>query len=270
MIDPDSVMLTVLDADSWAPDAYFDNLEEHLIANYSKKHLFIYQPPQIFTRNNMEVPVFTRVYDMMHAFAHCSNLFSVFNVSFPLSNYSLSYSLIKRIGFWDTCADAIGEDFHTTQKAYWKTGGEAIAVPIYVPFNQLNLSTGNGYKEDVLARFWQAERHAQGTSDLAWEFKMLFTQRFNLQNFIVFYQVFETFTFPAILPWVFISMFLQTNVLYRGVDPPAEVANAALNSVLFNILSVVSTVGYLLYELLKRRSNSIIYHQKNESIFRVL
>jgi hypothetical protein len=75
---------------------------------------------------------------------------------FPISNYSISYSLIKRIGYWDTCADAIGEDFHTTQKAFWKTSGEAFNVPIYVPFNQVNVQTGAGYIEDIKARFWQA------------------------------------------------------------------------------------------------------------------
>lgn len=34
MIDPDQVFLTILDADSWAPDIYFDILEEELIKNY--------------------------------------------------------------------------------------------------------------------------------------------------------------------------------------------------------------------------------------------
>ena len=183
-------MLTILDADSWAPNIYFDFVEEHLIKNYEKRHTFIYQPPQIFTRNNLDVPIFTRVYDMMHSFAHCSNLFSVFDITFPLSNYTLSYKLIKSIGFWDTCPDAIGEDFHTTQKAYWKTGGKITTVPIYAPFNQVNISTGNGYVEDVLARFWQAERHAQGISDLAWEFKMMFTHKFKPMNIVIFYQIF--------------------------------------------------------------------------------
>lgn len=42
-----------------------------------------------------------------------------------LSNYSMSYNLIKRVGFWDTVEEAIGEDFHTFQKVMWKTGGEA-------------------------------------------------------------------------------------------------------------------------------------------------
>jgi len=34
MINPDSVFLTILDADSWAPDVYFDIMEEHIINNY--------------------------------------------------------------------------------------------------------------------------------------------------------------------------------------------------------------------------------------------
>ena len=96
-------------------------------------------PPQIFTRNNLDVPIFTRVFDLMHSFAHASNLFSCFDLTFPLSNYTLSFNLVKRIGYWDTCADAIGEDFHTTQKAYWKTGGKIIGKPIHVCFNQLNI-----------------------------------------------------------------------------------------------------------------------------------
>jgi hypothetical protein len=32
-----------------------------------------------------------------------------------------------------------------TQKAFWKTDGQAFNVPIYVPFNQVNVQTGNGY-----------------------------------------------------------------------------------------------------------------------------
>lgn len=29
-------------------------------------------------------------------------------------------------------------------------------IPIYTPFNQISLSTGEGYFKDILARFWQA------------------------------------------------------------------------------------------------------------------
>lgn len=108
MINPSTVMLTILDADSWAPDLYFDVLEEKIYEEYEDRHLRVYQPIQIFTRNNMDVPVVTRVYDIIHSFAHMSNLWSYYDMTYSLSNYTLSYNLAKRIGFWDTCADAIG------------------------------------------------------------------------------------------------------------------------------------------------------------------
>ena len=75
--------------------------------------------PQIYTRNHLDVPVFNRTFDIMHSIAHLGNLVGL-HCLFPLSNYSLSYNLAKRIEWWDTCADAIGEDFHTCQKCYWK------------------------------------------------------------------------------------------------------------------------------------------------------
>lgn len=102
-----------------------------------------------------------------------------------MSNYTLSYKLASRIGFWDTCADAIGEDFHTTLKAYWKTDGEMLTVPILVHFNHSNISTGQGYFEDVKARYHQAIRHSLGCADMAYTFKMLFSCKFRLKNIYV-------------------------------------------------------------------------------------
>ncbi len=45
---------------------------------------------------------------------------------------------------------------HTTLKASWKTAGETISIPIYVPFNQVNLETGKGYFNNIEAKFWQS------------------------------------------------------------------------------------------------------------------
>lgn len=57
--------------------------------------------------------------------------------------------------------------------------------PIYVPFNQVNISTGNGYCADTKARFWQAERHAKGVSDVAYCFKQFFNSSFKWKNLLV-------------------------------------------------------------------------------------
>jgi hypothetical protein len=40
--------------------------------------------------------------------------------------------------------------------------------------SQLCVQTGNGYLEDIKARFWQAERHARGISSLIYAVKQFF------------------------------------------------------------------------------------------------
>jgi hypothetical protein len=67
----------------------------------------MFSVPQIYTRNHLDVPVFNRIYDQMHSLVHLANLVAV-HYKFPLSNYSISYNLSKKIKWWDTCADAIG------------------------------------------------------------------------------------------------------------------------------------------------------------------
>lgn len=137
---------------------------------------------------------------------HHSNMLSIFGCGFPLSNYTLSFNLIKKIGFWDTCPDAIGEDFHTTIKAFWKNPGNVETVSIYACFNQVNIQTGKGYLADIEARFWQAERHARGVADVAYQINMLVKQPFNFKAFVLAFLTIETFMLPAIVPWAIVAM----------------------------------------------------------------
>jgi hypothetical protein len=54
---------------------------------------------------------------------HVANLYSIFNYTMGVSNYTLSYRLLERIGFWDTCIYSKGEDIRIISKALWKTDG---------------------------------------------------------------------------------------------------------------------------------------------------
>ncbi len=74
----------------------------------------------------------------------------------------MSYQTIKKIGFIDTNADAMCDDYHISNKSLWKTQGQIEIIPIYVFFNMVSLSTGGSLWQDVKARFWQAERHMRG------------------------------------------------------------------------------------------------------------
>lgn len=68
---------------------------------------------------------------------------------------------------------------------------------------------------------------------------------------------------PAIVPWIFLSLTLQSNVLYRGITLPKEIFHPTLNFVIFNFLTFFSTASYLLFERFKRRANILIYNGKN-------
>jgi len=102
MINSEDVFVTVMDADSWAPNAYFNEVEDHIYSNIESRHLCIYQPMQIHSRNNMDVPIFVRTYEDMYAGLHASSLGAFTGPTYAFSNYTMSYSLLKRIGFWDT------------------------------------------------------------------------------------------------------------------------------------------------------------------------
>jgi hypothetical protein len=65
---------------------------------------------------------------------------SLLEVGAPWGNYSLSYKLIKSVGFYDKTSDAIAEDIHNFSKIFWAKGQDAYSVPIMVPINSLNLS----------------------------------------------------------------------------------------------------------------------------------
>ena len=62
----------------------------------------------IYQTDHMEVPIISRTYDQSRSAINYNNASSFTDIAASLSNYTLSFNLIKKIGFWDTCADAIG------------------------------------------------------------------------------------------------------------------------------------------------------------------
>lgn len=70
------------------------------------------------------------------------------------------------VGYWDTDANAVGEDMHMTLKCLFKTQGRARTIPIFVPINLTNVET-EGHISNLKARFIQAKRHYNGVADVA-------------------------------------------------------------------------------------------------------
>ena len=136
-IDKNQVIVTSMDADSWGPEVYFEEMDDYLRENFKNKDKIIFNSPQIFSRNSEKVSPWMRVMDMVHSVAHLASLPSLF-FSLALSNYSLSYSLLERIGFWDTNFEAVADDARVLPKASFQCNGDIISYTIYSPFNSLS------------------------------------------------------------------------------------------------------------------------------------
>jgi cellulose synthase/poly-beta-1,6-N-acetylglucosamine synthase-like glycosyltransferase len=117
------VLYTSLDADSWIPSVYFEEIDLYLSKHDWNMNRYIFAPNQMFTRNHLNVPMFTRVHDQTNGLMQFMLSTNLTNSYFPLSCYSMSFSTLKNMGFFDTNADAIADDYHTAMKAYWKNQG---------------------------------------------------------------------------------------------------------------------------------------------------
>jgi len=117
------VMVTCMDADAHVPPLYV-TLVDAAAAAADDPHARVYAAPIVFERNAEAVPALTRVHDAMWSAMAAQNLGSSMGLGFPISNYTMSASLLQAVGFWDLHDDAIGEDLHMFLKAFFKTGGE--------------------------------------------------------------------------------------------------------------------------------------------------
>ncbi|KAJ1555638.1 hypothetical protein HK405_015283 [Cladochytrium tenue] len=160
-----SEIVTVMDADTLFTEDYFSSITYfYCVATPEQRRLQMFAPSTIFDRNAKDVPLLVRCADMLWSMAVMSNFFPSCPVRFPCSAYSLSMDLAVSVGFWDTGAEAIGEDMHMYLKCYFSTGGRVQVEPIFSPASCCNIE-GEGVVGNVWARFNQAKRHLWGSLD---------------------------------------------------------------------------------------------------------
>ncbi|OZJ02903.1 hypothetical protein BZG36_04918, partial [Bifiguratus adelaidae] len=168
-VDRRRIILTVSDSDSAIPELYVREVEKAL-GEVEDPYNAIFCPPIFFSRNAHEVPAAVRVTDVTWSTMVMQNLSNGRGINYPCSTYSLSMVLAEKVGYWDTDADSVGEDLHMWLKCFFKTGGAARSVPIFVPINLTNVQT-TGYVNNLWARYVQAKRHYNGVADVAYALK---------------------------------------------------------------------------------------------------
>ncbi|KAI7874340.1 glycosyl transferase family group 2-domain-containing protein [Mucor mucedo] len=217
-IDPHRIIITVSDSDSAIPELYIREVEEALAKSEDPYHL-VCAPPIFFSRNCFDVPAAVRVTDITWSAMVMSNLSNSRGMCIPCSNYSLSMVLADEVGYWDTDADAVGEDMHMWLKCFWKTQGQVRTAPIYVPINLTNVQTSS-YFSNVSARFVQAKRHYNGVADVAYTLR----NAFKSPSAISFYErlkvcfiILEAHMVPATSGWL---MFAAVPIMQFLLFPP--------------------------------------------------
>lgn len=178
--DRRKIILTIMDSDAAIPEMYIIEVEEALTKS-DDPYYTICAPPIFFSRNCNQVPACVRMADITWAAMVMSNLSNSDGLCVPCSNYSLSFILAERVGYWDVDADAIGEDMHMWLKCFFKTDGHARTAPIYVPINLTNVQC-EGYLSNVNARYVQAKRHFQGVADLGYTLRHMIISYKNRKN----------------------------------------------------------------------------------------
>ena len=159
-VNPSSTIVTISDADTIFNQRYF----LHMDAEMSEKKNVMFAPPVLFNRNSLNVPSVVRITDIQW----CSFAYATFGIydgiGFPMSVYSLPMELVHRVGYWDTCASAIGEDMHMFLKCFFSTQGDLTVKTIPYPVSQTNVQ-GDNFVDTIYERFTQANRHALGVQD---------------------------------------------------------------------------------------------------------
>ncbi|KZP01101.1 hypothetical protein CALVIDRAFT_474773, partial [Calocera viscosa TUFC12733] len=178
-------VVTVMDSDTcFAADFFLSIAVKFALAPPDDRDRIMFCPPIIFDRNQDEVPVFTRVTDIMWASAGIGGLYPSSTVKIPTSAYTVSMGLAVYVGFWDAGPEAIGEDMHMFTKCMFDTCGHLKVETIYSPASQCNVVGAPAARKVTRlvnaagARWSQAIRHMWGSLDTGYAWNRFLTQDF--------------------------------------------------------------------------------------------
>lgn len=152
--------ISSVDADSIFDTQLFACLTHQFLKNPDRNYRF-WQSANVGYNNFWEVPAFTRVIAFFGSLMRASLLVQGLRL-IPNSTYTLSFKLLREIGFWDT--DVVPEDYRTFFKAFFATRGKVSVEPLYLK-TSMDVAQSNGYLKSLLNKYHQERRWAWGVSD---------------------------------------------------------------------------------------------------------
>lgn len=160
LVDINFTTVTTADADSMFDHQYFSYLTYDFLKEPKRYNRF-WQSALVDHNNFWSVPAATRVFSFFSSLWRTGLLVQGDRL-IATSTYSLSFLLLKRIGFWDT--DVIPEDYRVFFKAFFKMKGDIYANPIFLK-TSLDSPLSPTYIGSLKNKYSQIRRWSYGASD---------------------------------------------------------------------------------------------------------
>lgn len=171
-LDVDFLTISSVDADSIFDKQYFSYLAYRFLTS-KDPYLRFWQSANVNYNNFWQIPTFTRTISFFGSLWRTSLLVQGMRL-IPNSTYSLSFRLLKSIGFWDT--DVIPEDYRIFFKAFFRTSGKVEVEPIYLK-TSMDAPLSPTYFRSLINKYNQERRWSWGISDDALYLKWYLTVR---------------------------------------------------------------------------------------------
>lgn len=159
-IDINFATISSVDADSVFDKQYFSYLSFKFLNDPKRYHKF-WQSANVNYNNFWDVPPPVRVISFFGSL-HRTALLIQGDRMVSNSTYSLSFKLLKNIGFWDT--DVIPEDYRIFFKAFYKLKGEAWVDPIFLK-TSMDCPKSSSFIKTLKNKYEQERRWSWGVSD---------------------------------------------------------------------------------------------------------
>ncbi len=160
IIDLNFATITTADADSMFDHQYYAYLANDFLREPKRYNRF-WQSANVDHNNFWSVPAASRVFSFFSSL-HRTGLLVQGDKLIATSTYSLSFLLLKRIGFWDT--DVIPEDYRVYFKAYFAMKGDLSANPIFLK-TTMDAPLSPTYVGSLRNKYTQIRRWSYGASD---------------------------------------------------------------------------------------------------------
>lgn len=236
IIDINFATITTADADSMFDHQYFSYLANDFLREPKRYNRF-WQSANVDHNNFWSVPAATRVFSFFSSL-HRTGLLVQGDKLIAASTYSLSFLLLKRIGFWDT--DVIPEDYRVYFKAFFMMKGDMSANPIFLK-TTMDSPLSPTYVGSLKNKYTQIRRWSYGASDDPLFIKWYLTVPgipFFRKTKILFHVLLDHFLWPA--NWFILT--IATSVLTL-INP--EFSRTALGYTLPVLARIILTTSLI-------------------------